>query len=343
MKEIRKKQRKMKRNIFQRKIVEFFLISVLCTFLCSFVRIQNKAVSQKLEHPSNVYIWSIEKPGFKTSYILGSIHVNVTSIMPPQWVEDKLRTETRLFLFELCPSELLEFEKQEKEKKILKLRDLPEGVTLDHLLSGSSYKKLAKLFLEIINTSEMKLKSTSPLGIVLFLMELSFLEFLRDKGHTFSEKKYDDHLCEIAKSENKEMSELDNLDLFLFTFSQLFDVIFLEKLLRDIDMDKVQNIEDVLKLIRRNNILNQDSRGFELFHLGDLESIEDLIIEIKQEAYEYYYLIFENRNHLWKKLIIEALERDSSFIVVGIGHLVGPHGLLKILKERGFSVKRLYE
>ena len=53
-------------------------------------------------------------------------------------------------------------------------------------------------------------------------------------------------------------------------------------------------------------------------------------------------VFFKNRNQLCLKKFVEVQGKyDSIFLVAGIGHFVGPHNMLDMLKEKGFSVERM--
>jgi uncharacterized protein YbaP (TraB family) len=52
--------------------------------------------------------------------------------------------------------------------------------------------------------------------------------------------------------------------------------------------------------------------------------------------------LITDRNRNWLP-VIEAYQRkpQTRFILVGVGHLVGPDGLIEALKKRGYTVDKL--
>jgi uncharacterized protein len=74
---------------------------------------------------------------------------------------------------------------------------------------------------------------------------------------------------------------------------------------------------------------------------GDLLAVERIVLQdLKQDPQMYQRLLVErNRNWLPK---LEALfaRRGHAFVVVGAAHLVGPDGLLAMLKAKGYSVEQ---
>lgn len=56
---------------------------------------------------------------------------------------------------------------------------------------------------------------------------------------------------------------------------------------------------------------------------------------------EHYEDLFFRRNLAWAERASPWLQSESCFIAVGVGHLPGDRGLLRLLGERGFTVERV--
>ena len=78
---------------------------------------------------------------------------------------------------------------------------------------------------------------------------------------------------------------------------------------------------------------------------GDAAGFERILFSGLREHPEFAPLaarLFDERNLTMGARIEELLaERESLFVVVGAGHLVGPKGLVEILKGRGYSLEQL--
>jgi uncharacterized protein YbaP (TraB family) len=75
---------------------------------------------------------------------------------------------------------------------------------------------------------------------------------------------------------------------------------------------------------------------------GDAATVERIVLqELRKEPKMYQRLLVE-RNKDWMPKI-EALfaRKGRSFVVVGAAHLVGPDGLLAMLKAKGFAIEQL--
>jgi uncharacterized protein YbaP (TraB family) len=73
---------------------------------------------------------------------------------------------------------------------------------------------------------------------------------------------------------------------------------------------------------------------------GDVATLERIVLGTMKDAPQVYDVIFAQRNRAWVPKIEDCLAEGHCFVVVGAGHLVGPDGLLKELKKRGYTVEQ---
>ena len=76
---------------------------------------------------------------------------------------------------------------------------------------------------------------------------------------------------------------------------------------------------------------------------GDNDKLSDLFVaDMQNEAPELYDSLLRQRNLNWLPQI-ELMLRDSDteFVLIGAAHLVGPDGLLDLLRDRGYRVRQL--
>ena len=91
---------------------------------------------------------------------------------------------------------------------------------------------------------------------------------------------------------------------------------------------------------RRQEMLNK----FEGMHnignywsAGDYEGFERFI----QPANEASPAIYAERNKKWMPIIIEAAKEMPTLYVFGAGHLAGPEGVVRMLRDAGYTVEHL--
>ena len=70
--------------------------------------------------------------------------------------------------------------------------------------------------------------------------------------------------------------------------------------------------------------------------------VKDAVLDMKTGYPDLYQHVLVDRNVSWEPRI-EAMARakDTTLIVVGAGHLIGPDGVVAHLKADGFTVERV--
>jgi uncharacterized protein len=71
---------------------------------------------------------------------------------------------------------------------------------------------------------------------------------------------------------------------------------------------------------------------------GDTDVLERVLLDTLTDAPAVYQSLIVQRNLRWLPAIESCLQRDGCFIVVGAAHVVGPDGLVALLRQRGYSV-----
>ena len=74
---------------------------------------------------------------------------------------------------------------------------------------------------------------------------------------------------------------------------------------------------------------------------GDSAALEKTLLSGFKDFQSAYVSLIVERNRNWIPQIEACLSRPSPcFVVVGAAHLVGPDGLLAILKQRGYRLEQ---
>lgn len=76
---------------------------------------------------------------------------------------------------------------------------------------------------------------------------------------------------------------------------------------------------------------------------GDVDALQKLIVDDTRDEYpELYDVILRRRNAAWVPVIQQEMRGSGvDFIAVGAGHLLGPDGLVAMLRARGLHVERV--
>jgi uncharacterized protein YbaP (TraB family) len=75
---------------------------------------------------------------------------------------------------------------------------------------------------------------------------------------------------------------------------------------------------------------------------GDVPTVERLVLQDLRSDPRVYQRMLVDRNRDWlPKLEALFARRGRAFVVVGAAHLVGPDGLLAMLRARGYTVEQM--
>jgi uncharacterized protein YbaP (TraB family) len=136
---------------------------------------------------------------------------------------------------------------------------------------------------------------------------------------------------------------------FLKRARQNKDIIELETIEQQIDIflsipDGDLLLRETLHSLGQADILMADI--VRSWKLGDMALLEKILFEDTLSQYpsyeDIYDRLFYERNENMSQRIRELLqEKGSYFVVIGAGHFVGEKGILRLLEDSGYDVKRL--
>jgi uncharacterized protein YbaP (TraB family) len=138
----------------------------------------------------------------------------------------------------------------------------------------------------------------------------------------------DKHFYDRAQADGKTIQGLETADYQI----SLFDSMTAQQ------QDRL--LSDTLKSI--DTEMSSISRLTDAWKTGDAGTIERIVLaDLKQDAVMYQRLLV-GRNQNWMPKLEALFSRAGrTFVVVGAAHLVGPDGLLAMLKSKGYTVEQL--
>lgn len=97
-------------------------------------------------------------------------------------------------------------------------------------------------------------------------------------------------------------------------------------------------------LVRARESPDEASLLMEAWARGDDEALEDIALEPLARAPEfapfYERVLFQRNERMAARLAELALDGRVRLVVVGAGHMLGPHGIPALLAERGFEIRK---
>jgi uncharacterized protein YbaP (TraB family) len=264
------------------------------------------------------FIWKASR-GQSVVYLVGSVHLLSKDYYPLSPALDKAFKETDLLVEELHLGQMAQVESQ---MTILMRGMLPSGQTLDKVVSPATFalvsERVKSLGLPIEPLARFK-----PWALALTLLGLEWQAAGFD-----AELGLDKHFYDQAVAAGKEVQGLETIE---FQISQFDDMSMEEQdrmlasTLRELETEKaaVTTLANAWKA-------------------GDAPTVEKIVLQELRKEPGMYQRLLVDRNKNWMPKV-EALfsRKGRSFVVVGAAHLVGPDGLLALLKAKGYAIEQL--
>jgi uncharacterized protein len=267
---------------------------------------------------AKTFAWKATGKG-GTIYLMGSIHVMSESFYPLNPALEAAFKDSDLLVEEVDLAEMLD---PMAQMSILTRGMLPSNQSLDKLVSPATLALVQKATSDL-GSAGGPLMRFKPwmLAITLQGMELMKAGFDPALG-------LDQHFFDRAKEGGTPVQGLETVE---FQISR-FDAMTMEQ------QDRL--LSETLKELATETATV--GRLGDAWKTGDVPAIERIALaDLKSDPVMYQRLLVE-RNKNWMPKI-EALfaRRGRALVVVGAAHLVGPDGLIAMLKAKGYTVEQL--
>jgi uncharacterized protein len=261
-------------------------------------------------------LWKITK-GASSIYILGSIHYLRSENYPlKKAILDAFNTSKRLVLeIDLNATSGETAQRLMLEKALFRDTTLPENI------SAETYRLVAERATQL----GIDMRIFNPMkpwfaAINLIAIKLKALQLDPRRG-------VDQYLAGEAKRRGKPTSGLETLE---------FQIGLLDQLSK-------QNQEAMLReTVTELDLLDRDiDEIVRSWVEGNAAVLAKLLLAGMAEFPEIHQKVLVERNRRWLPEIEKSLEQASeALIVVGAAHLVGPDGIIEMLKTKGYSVEQ---
>jgi uncharacterized protein len=265
------------------------------------------------------FMWRATSPSQGVVYLVGSVHLLTPTYYPLDPAFDDAFNRSDLLVEELDMHEMLAANSQ---MQMLMRGMLPAGQTLDKVLSAETMAAVAKK----INELGMPIEPMKQFKPWLLSLTLQGLEW--QKAGFDADLGLDKHFYDRAVKENKTVQGLETLAYQLSRFDEMsmdMQDHFLSETLKELETTK-----------------SSFTRMADAWKAGDVDNIEKLVLKDLKEEPEMYDRLLIERNRAWLPKIEALFGRPKpAFVVVGAAHLVGPDGLLQMLRKKGYQVDQL--
>jgi uncharacterized protein YbaP (TraB family) len=250
-------------------------------------------------------------------YLMGSIHVLPASAYPLRPALQIAFNKSQRVVFEV---DLNTVSQQAVLREFEEVGVYPPGDSLEHHVSRQTIK-LVKQVLANLGISYQKAKRFKPalLGELITSRYTELAGFREDLG-------VDRYFYYQAKNTRKPVFGLETIR------DQA-------RVLSDDSSGEARLVEAIASLPAAKEVLDQ---LVDAWKDGRINTLDRLLNQDEWSDPKSFESMFLNRNQKWLPQIERFLTRDSNYmVIVGSGHLVGDHGLVRALQERGYQVKQL--
>ncbi|MCD4829148.1 MAG: TraB/GumN family protein [Candidatus Cloacimonetes bacterium] len=264
--------------------------------------------------------WLVETES-SSVYLLGSLHAGIEDFYPlPQVITDAYATADYL----VVEADVSEAKQMELAGKIAMMAMYQGDETLSDHLSEETIARADKRLRQYgLNAEMMAGMKPWMVGMTIISLEMQKLGFDANLG-------IDMHFLERATRDSTQIVEIEGLEYQINLFND-FDDEMQEKFLLDI----LDNQTEALRMLETMATAWQD---------GDEAKLEALILEESNdpEMSELYETLIYQRNDEMTAKIAKYLESGETwFVIVGAGHLVGDRGVVRLLSDGGYDVRKL--
>jgi uncharacterized protein YbaP (TraB family) len=265
------------------------------------------------------FFWQVESES-ATVYLLGSIHYADPGFYPLRPAIEKAFEASDKLVVEIAIDEAMAKTYQDL---INEQGTYPGKETIEQHVSAETYQSLLH-HLELLGLPLEYVNRHKPGIIVLTLTSVQLLKmgFMPEMG-------IDLYFLKRAR-QNKDIIELETIEQQIDIFLSIPDGDLL--------------LRETLHSLEQADILMADI--VRSWKLGDMALLEKILFEDTLSQYpsyeDIYDRLFYERNENMSQRIRELLqEKGSYFVVIGAGHFVGEKGILRLLEDSGYDVKRL--
>ena len=276
-------------------------------------------VQGALSQSPKSFLWKIQSKT-NTVYVLGSLHYSKKEIYPLNEKIENAFGQSKILVVEADINDIKKVDIQ----KLVERAFYPANDTLEKHVSLEIYESVKKeagglgIPLELLNKQK-------PWFLALTIVALESLKLGFDPNLGI-----DKYFLSKAGG-GKEILELESLD---YQFNLLSD--FSDK---DQELFLLYTLKDLKVMEQELGKLTQ------AWTSGDTKAMESIltrsISEDKRLSFILEKLVYERNRKMASKIEDFLRTRETYFVVVGAGHLVGDQGIIEILKGKGYLVEQL--
>jgi uncharacterized protein YbaP (TraB family) len=267
------------------------------------------------EDKSHGLLWELSKPGIEPAYLFGTIHSEDPGVLQlPQPVQQAIDRCNTVVLEMLLDAEAMMY----SSTAMLMM----DGRMLSDIIGKPLFRQAASA-IRSRGIQELVLERMKPWAVAVILsMPASETGLVLDMM-----------LYQNALEQGKSVHGLETVEEQLNVFEALPE------------KDQVLLLQDAVENFPELDVLHAEIlEAYKQRDLAGLMALSEAAMQAgdQQLADEFQQHLVVDRNHRMSDRMQVYLRQGKVFVAVGALHLPGEEGLLNLLEQQGFTVRRLY-
>ena len=267
----------------------------------------------KAQETDQSLLWKIEGDSIQTSYLFGTIH------MLPQEdfvLKDKVKkaiNEAEVVYLEL------DMDDPSFMANMMKYSMLEEGDELKSHMDSTEYVFLNQYMNKNVGVGLKQLNRFKPLSLTSMIMTTLMGEQLASYELTF---------INMVKEAKKELKGLETIESQIAVFDEIpYD----------------EQIDDIIKMLKSTEDTKKlYANMIEIYKAEDITKLFESMNDYFDNDKAMMKSLLFDRNENWVQQIPQISKEQKVFYAVGVGHLGGEKGVIKLLKIAGFKVTPVF-
>lgn len=289
------------------------IIFSCCIFFFGCKSQSNRSLAKK-NNDNNTLLWQVSgKDLKKPSYLFGTFHLLCKDdIKFSEQLKSSLSSADEVYM---------EMDMDDPSTMLsgLLYMNMKDGKKLKDLYTADEYKKVESYFSDSLGMPMMMFQSIKPY----FLVAMLYPKMMNCKAASGVEEE----LITLAKENKKEIKGLETMQFQASVFDSIPYEWQAKELLKNIDSFSVYKKEFDTMIMEYKD--------------QQLSAMEKLLAKSEFGSDKYEDILLTKRNINWVDQLKSIMQKESVFVAVGAGHLVGEKGLLNLLRKEGYTVEPL--
>jgi uncharacterized protein YbaP (TraB family) len=286
----------------------------LLVLLMNSCRAQPGAGNLATSPDGNTLLWEVSGKGTKNpSYLFGTFHLlckdSIHFSLP---LQEALKATGEVYM---------EMDMDDPSTILggLLVMNMSGGKKLKDLYSPTEYQRVEQFFRDSLLTGLTLFQQMKPA----FLEAMLYPKLLPCRAVSGVEEE----LVSLSKADKKEIQGLETMAFQASVFDSIPYAEQAKELLKTIDsLDTYRKYFDTM---------------INVYKSQHLKEIETLFSKTEFGLEEHQDLLLNDRNRNWVAQLKTIMKKESVFVAVGAGHLVGEQGLIALLRKEGYVLRPL--